>query len=208
MSGYRDETEALRARVQHLEGELAEARRDAGRDQNVNASLLKARVESQERTIASQAHTIAEFNKSVASLREDLKDAEARARVSARWNLLYDWWDKARIAFFFGVGFCIFPVFFYALATMNEGPVAGFVVGRYHRRPRTDTTCSGEGASRRCTTTYTSERWTLHVAGDDQVVVREVPEDEWARTAIGSWYCLRPEQGCPPIPALNDVVEE
>lgn len=198
---FRDETEALRAQVQSLEERLRE--KGESDDQAAQKTVQDLREK-----VNSQYETIREFNSSVSNLRSELQEAKSEAR-RVRWEGIFStWWDWARIAFFFGLGIGVVFFVVYGLLFAEADPAAGFVVSRRHRSAHTTTTCSGQGSSRTCTTSYDPEAWILHVAGDDRVIVREVSEEEWDRTALGSWYCLHPEEGCPSIPPLNDVVEE
>lgn len=193
---YRDETEALRARIDYLEKELESA----------GTSDSKA-VETLKKKVASKDQTIREFNQTVASLQADLREATDEAATAKRHAMWSDWWGQAKVAFLFGLGIGTVAFFAYVLLTKHDTPRAGFVVSRHHRSESTNMVCTGSGNSRSCIPVTTPEAWILHVASDDEVSIVEVDHSEWERVALGSWYCLA-DRDCPRIPPLNDVVEE
>lgn len=52
-----------------------------------------------------------------------------------------------------------------------------------------------------------SKPWELHVADDNQIRVFSVDRATFERMAMGSWYCAD-SSNCPPIPRLDDSVED
>jgi hypothetical protein len=57
-----------------------------------------------------------------------------------------------------------------------------------------DEVCTGTGSARRCRTEthHHPERWTVVVADGDQEVEDQIPNEEWQLTANGQWYCVTP----------------